>query len=155
MIHLMVSWYYKFHKQRRRRGFGPSKGALSALSLQGSETKTRGWTMRGHWFALQENQWFFYKKETENNCWVSGQTWNTYPIADSGRFKLTQIWHSLTRSRGRGYRYPCCWRISVVEIFSLNKLRSVQSCLLDGDEPRIARILTKFLPKVKWHSLWQ
>ena len=51
---------------------GPLRGAVSApKALQGSETETRellGGTeensvspMRGHWFALQANQWFFTK----------------------------------------------------------------------------------------------
>ena len=33
--------------------------------------------MRGHWFALQSNQWFFTKKETEKS-WLSGQTWRRW-----------------------------------------------------------------------------
>ena len=55
---------------------GPLKGTVSAeKALQGSETETRellGGTeeksispMRGHWFTLQANQWFFTKKETK------------------------------------------------------------------------------------------
>ena len=53
---------------------GPEKGAVSAQkALRGSETETRellGGTeensvspMRGHWFALQANQWFFTKRK--------------------------------------------------------------------------------------------
>ena len=64
---------------------GPEKGAVSAQkALRGSETETRellGGTeensvspMRGHWFALQANQWVFTKKKQKKN-WVSGQTW--------------------------------------------------------------------------------
>ena len=64
---------------------GPLKGAVSAQNaLQGSQTETTELLggpkensvspMRGHWFALQANQWFCYKKETGTN-WVSGQTW--------------------------------------------------------------------------------
>ena len=55
---------------------GPEKGAVSAQkALRGSETETRellGGTeensvspMRGHWFALQANQWFFTKRKQE------------------------------------------------------------------------------------------
>ena len=57
---------------------GPFKGAVSAQkAIQGSETETRellGGTTensvsptRGHWFALQANQDFFYKKETKEH----------------------------------------------------------------------------------------
>ena len=63
---------------------GSLKGAVSAQkALQGSETETRellGGTeensvppMRGHWFALQENRWFFTKRKQKK--WISGQTW--------------------------------------------------------------------------------
>ena len=35
-------------------------------------------SMWGHWLALQENQWNFYKKHTSKN-WVKGQTWPAPP----------------------------------------------------------------------------
>ena len=38
--------------------------------LAGTEEKSIS-PIRGHWFALQSNQWFFYKKKKD---WVSGQS---------------------------------------------------------------------------------
>ena len=73
-----------FSKKLPSLSLGSLKGAKSAQkALQGSETETRellGRTeengvspMRGHWFALQANQWFFTKKGNRKK-WVSGQT---------------------------------------------------------------------------------
>ena len=69
-------------------GWGPLKGAVSAQkAFQGSETETRellGGTgteensvspTRGHWFALQANQWFFLQKRKQKKDWVSDQAW--------------------------------------------------------------------------------
>ena len=65
-----------------RRVKGPWR---APCQLQGSEMEARelpGGTevnsislARSHWFALQANQWLFYKMETVKN-WVSGPTWN-------------------------------------------------------------------------------
>ena len=98
---------------------GPEKGAVSAQkALRGSETETRellGGTeensvspMRGHWFALQANQWVFTKRKQKKN-WVSGQTWT---VPGFGEEPLPQNVHGRRFRHWRGVMRKVHWQCS-------------------------------------------
>ena len=74
---------------------------------------------RGQWFALQANQWYFYKMETEKN-WVRGQTWAISVVASSSpspenistlHIPRRQVWslHILNSS----FSFLFCWLFTI------------------------------------------
>ena len=67
--HLTVSLYL-YSSGSNARGESRSLKGCCVSSKENSVSLTRG-----HWCALQANQWFFTRKETEKN-WVNGQTWS-------------------------------------------------------------------------------
>ena len=83
---LIVSWYHRAQCAGQiwccpcisvvpEAMHGASQGSeMETRELLGGTGENSVSPMRGHYFALHTNQWFFYKKETEKN-WVSCQTW--------------------------------------------------------------------------------
>ena len=59
-----------------RRGWGPLKVLVSAQKA--IPKRTIFFLARGHWSALQANQWFLSKSKRKSNC-VVDQTWDEWP----------------------------------------------------------------------------